>query len=472
VILPSLILNLGRIAAAGLGFLFHLIAARSLGAAGYGAFTASLALVSLWALVMEGGIGVALTRQAAADRQRLAWFPRMVLWRTWLALGGVAGAVVSAIVLGFPPHVVGLVAIMAVGMAATSSMWLGYAVFRSMGWFTWEAVVSALQKLILVLLTAAALPLATSPVVAALAFTSSLVIGGVIAITRAWQAVGRVRAAHPSAQGPPSGFFLRSCVPLLLIQLLTMLYLRIDQILLLQLRGPEETGLYAVAFRPIEALLFIVGGTMTVLFPRLARSVQAAPMAFRADFVRAWQVLWVGGLIIAVNGWLWAAGWLPFVFGRAYAPAETQLHLLLGALPFAYVSHLSQHSLVAAGRERSFAILVAGCAGVNLGLNVLLIPRWGATGAACATLGTEAVLLAGCVFSLGEIRRSIPLASTLAAAGLAALAVGIGWWVLPASPWGRVVLALAVSVACWQAGGPWSLARLRARSRSPRYSER
>ena len=183
----SLVLDAGLVLAAAFGVLFHLMAARGLGPVTYGAFTASLSYVTLWAIVMEGGIGLALTREVSADPRRLAWVADFARWRRRLLWLGAAGAVASAGLVRFEAQVVGLVAILAVGMAALSSMRLAFAIFRALGRFTQEAVLSTAQKALLVLLTAAALALGTGVEGVAVAFTLSYAITAVPALTRAWR---------------------------------------------------------------------------------------------------------------------------------------------------------------------------------------------------------------------------------------------------------------------------------------------
>jgi O-antigen/teichoic acid export membrane protein len=459
----SLVVDAGLVLAAAFGVLFHLLAARGLGPDTYGAFTASLSYVTLWAVVMEGGVGLALTREASADSRRLAWAFDFARWRRRLTWLGAAGAVASAALLGFEVRVVGLVAILAVGMASLSFMRLGFAIFRALGRFTWEAVASTAQKALLVLLAAGAFTLGTGVEGVAAAFTLSYAIIAVPAVTRAWRAARLALDAAANGEHPPAGFFLRTCAPLFAVELLTGLYFKTDQVLLLRLRGAGETGLYAAAFRILEALLLLLAGVMTVLFPRLAASARSAPDLFRADFARAWRTLWVCALIVAVNGWLWAASLLPAVFGPAYAPAQGLLHVLLGAIPLMYVNYLITQSLVAAGRERFYAVAAGLCAALNVGLNLLLIPRWGATAAAWITVGTEAVLFVSCGFGLRGLALRMPLSSTALAGVGATLVVAGGWWALADRPFARCLLALVVSIAAWETMAPWSLRELLAR---------
>jgi O-antigen/teichoic acid export membrane protein len=453
-------LTAGLLISAGLGFAFHLMAGRGLGPGGYGAFAASLTYAALWAIVMEAGISVALIREGAADPGRLAWTPRLALWKLGLGLAGTAGALASAWLAGASPEVLLLVGIMAPAMIGLTGLRLAFAVFRVVGAFEWEAALASLQKVALLLLAAGALLIATRPVGVAVAFALSYWASAAVALARAWRELGRTGPAASEPRLPPPGFLLRVCAPLFAIDLLTGLYFKVDQIILLHLRGPEETGLYAAAYRVIEALLLLVGGVMGALFLRLAATARGEPDVFAAHFARAWIALWLGGLVLAVNGWLWAARLLPVAFGRAYAPAQAQLLILLGAVPLSYVNYLLTQSLIAMGRERFYAAGAGVCAAFNIGLNLLLIPRAGASGAAWASLATEAALLLICLGGLGGVARNVPLAPTLlggAASGLAGVGGGA---LLAESPGLSALLALAVSIGLWEALSPWPLWRL------------
>ncbi len=134
-----------------------------------------------------------------------------------------------------------------------------------------------------------------------------------------------------------------------------------------------------------------------------------------------------------------------------------------------YVNYLLTQSLIATGRERFHAIGAAVCAGVNLGLNLLLIPTWGPAGAAWATVATEGTLLGICLSGLGQLARIIPLGPTLLTGAAAGLTVAGGWWGLPDRPLSQGVLALVVSAVVWEAASPGPLRTLLsgARARKP-----
>lgn len=94
-------------------------------------------------------------------------------------------------------------------------------------------------------------------------------------------------------------------------------------------------------------------------------------------------------LPVAAGGCLVAGGLMHAVFGAEYAASALPLRILIWSVVAAWTRTVSTYSLIALHQQRFVLRTTAWSAGVNLGLNALLIPRWGMAGAATATLATE-----------------------------------------------------------------------------------
>jgi O-antigen/teichoic acid export membrane protein len=92
-----------------------------------------------------------------------------------------------------------------------------------------------------------------------------------------------------------------------------------------------------------------------------------------------------------MGGSLLAGALVQLVFGGSYAPAGAPLRILLWCIPVGLLRSVAHSALIARGRQDQLLLSVAWAAGINLILNFALIPRWGMTGAAIATVGTETV---------------------------------------------------------------------------------
>ncbi len=181
-----------------------------------------------------------------------------------------------------------------------------------------------------------------------------------------------------------------------------LLNFRTDQIILGFLASEATLGIYAVAVNASEALLYLPAATATALLPIAARAdphvqVEQALRAFRST------VLVTTGLVLvaAVLGPLL----LPVLFGSAYdASVEPFLLLLPGAFGFAATAIFSSALMASSSPGRSslgpFVSLVVG-----IGLDLLLIPRFGASGAAAAA---SVAFLAGGYVALVMFRSKHP----------------------------------------------------------------
>jgi O-antigen/teichoic acid export membrane protein len=231
----------------------------------------------------------------------------------------------------------------------------------------------------------------------------------------AWTAAEGIRAAAYLGQSV-RGVSLGRIDPRLLVRavrfgsrlwvgsLARFLNFRTDQILMGFLASEAALGVYAVAVNASEVLLYLPAATATALLPVAARSESGlrAEQTLRA-FRSAAVVTLVAAVVAAIAGPLL----LPIVFGSAFGASVTPfLWLLPGALGFAAIAVFS-NALVAGSAPglSSVGALVALVVGIVL--DFVLIPRFGATGAAVAA---SVAFVAGGVAALVVLRRQSPFA--------------------------------------------------------------
>jgi O-antigen/teichoic acid export membrane protein len=172
------------------------------------------------------------------------------------------------------------------------------------------------------------------------------------------------------------------------------LHLRIDQYLIAFLLGsPAQVAFYAIGVNLVSLLLKIPDATGTVLFPRLAASEQRDAHAATVRVCRNTIFLTaLGVMALAVV----APVAIPILYGHRFDRAiRPMLILLPGALMMALYQILTRSFTSHARQEINImAALIALC--LNVGLNLLLIPRFGIEGAALAnglSYGTAALIL-------------------------------------------------------------------------------
>lgn len=199
---------------------------------------------------------------------------------------------------------------------------------------------------------------------------------------------------------------LRDGWPLMLSAIVIMVYLRIDQVMLGQLVGEREVGIYAVAVRLAEAWYFIPTALFWSVFP----GIVAAKMDDEALFYRRLQKLYnqtaALAYVVALPVSLLATWLVPWLFGADYQRAGTMLAVLIWANVFVGLEMARSAFLTAMNWTRLYLLTVGlGCV-INIGLNLWLIPAYGGMGAVIASLVAYWFAVHGSCFLFPPLRRT------------------------------------------------------------------
>ena len=245
---------------------------------------------------------------------------------------------------------------------------------------------------------------------------------------------------------------VRAGIPIGMVALLFTILLRVDQTMLSFLAegGNREVGLYAAAFRLIEATMFIAWAFGGAIMPWLSR--QDSPERVARGYALGTKVLTAVLLPIALAFVLLAEPLIDLLYGARYDEAVVPLRLLGATTLFVGLNQMASVVLIARDRPALFTRLLAATAVLNIALNVALIPAQGATGAATAAFISGALLLVGGmaiiareVGSTGFVR---PFASpALAGMAMTAAIFLTGLPLVPAALVGSVAYVLVLGLA-------------------------
>jgi lipopolysaccharide/colanic/teichoic acid biosynthesis glycosyltransferase len=189
--------------------------------------------------------------------------------------------------------------------------------------------------------------------------------------------------------------------------LLTLLNLRFDFVFLAALAGPATLGIYAVASKYAEVLRLLPIAAYWVLYPRFARSEAAvAAASSRRLMPRAGAITAVTSLPLAM-----AAGVaVPALFGETFRAAVLPAQILLVGLAAEGVAGVATAFLYGRGRPGLNSLAAGSGVLVTVVLDVILIPRFGAVGAAIASSAAYLTTTLTLVAWYRHVTRSMPSA--------------------------------------------------------------
>lgn len=174
--------------------------------------------------------------------------------------------------------------------------------------------------------------------------------------------------------------------PLCISTFASMLFLRIDQVLLGTLSNNYQVGIYAVAVKMLELWYFIPIALYSASFPLIVDAYNKSKEKFEIRMrLFSFTVFWLAVTIIIVT-LLFGESMIELLFGNKYYESVQVLKILICSLVVTYLGY-TMHQYLVVFNQMKFGLLnnVVNCI-INILLNLLLIPKYGANGAAVASL--------------------------------------------------------------------------------------
>ena len=158
-----------------------------------------------------------------------------------------------------------------------------------------------------------------------------------------------------------------------------------------------EIAIYAIPFSIVSALLLLPWAIAYALAPAVATLWGAGEVnRIRSGFSRATRLILLLTLVMTGLAVALLPAAIRLVHGSAFAGAGRVLVILVSTLPFVPLAMLCSSFLLAIGRQWGLTIFGTVAAVLSIGLDLLLIPHFGAVGVAIAN-------------SVAQVAGSIPL---------------------------------------------------------------
>lgn len=160
------------------------------------------------------------------------------------------------------------------------------------------------------------------------------------------------------------------------------LHYRVDQVMIRHMLGVGELGIYTVSVNIAELLFLIPASVTTALTGRLFNTADdGSGKRVTALTVKLTLYVCVGLALIGIP----ASLLIPLLYGKAFATAVSSTMILLGGVVLASVAKVSAPWYFTTGRPGAHLLITFVTLLINGGLNYLLIPRMGISGAALAS---------------------------------------------------------------------------------------
>ncbi len=186
---------------------------------------------------------------------------------------------------------------------------------------------------------------------------------------------------------------LRESAPFALLSLFMAVYWRIDSVMLERMldKGAESAGIYAQAFRLLDAAAMIPYLFAVILLPMFSRMLSRGIEALQLLKFSA-LLVFIPAFAVSLISLLYSAEIMDLLYLEHVSESARVLSILMaGYVPVAVIYIFSTY-LTAMGKMRLLNVM-AGCGMlINLLLNFYLIPRMGVRGSAIASVSVQLIM--------------------------------------------------------------------------------
>ncbi len=364
-------------------------ATRKLGIEGWGVFSYALAFVSFFYILGDFGINTFITREMSKDNANKY---KYLATSFILKIGLLLVLFVASLLLG--PHIgkikLGFDMIVAVSLIffADSVREFALAINRSLGKMEREAFSKVLMNALIAILGIILIIKKATPLSLAVAYA----VGSIIAtIYIVWS----IRAEFKKIEWYVSKESLRIIYhfswPIIIISLFSFVF-NIDSIMLGQLRSAAEVGLYSAAQRIVQFTAIIPAFIAMAAFPILSKN-ESDNEKMGSMLEKILAVVFAIGIPITIGGFLLSTSLMSFVFGHEYTTGGLTLGILMVSLLASFPNIILTNVIFSKNLQRTFIAATSLGVLANIILNLLLIPPFGAIGAAIAVTATQGLIM-------------------------------------------------------------------------------
>jgi len=172
--------------------------------------------------------------------------------------------------------------------------------------------------------------------------------------------------------------------------LMVTLFQNTDHVMLKIMEGDAANGIYTAAITCAGVASFVYAAIVESVRPVIFANKKAGTLEYESSISKLYCVLIYLSLLQGLVFSVLAKPIVGFLYGDAYASAVPVLRILIWYLAFSQMGRIRNIWILAEEKQELLWKINLTGALVNVAINAVLIPFWGASGAAFASLLTQA----------------------------------------------------------------------------------
>lgn len=171
--------------------------------------------------------------------------------------------------------------------------------------------------------------------------------------------------------------------------MMVAIYGQTDKFMLKQMLDETSVGYYSLASTVNLMWVFVLQAIIDSMYPTIMNLYGKDKKQFERKNRQLYAIVIYVSMAAAVCFVIFAPLVIRILYGDAYLPAVGPLRVITWYTIFSYLGVARNAWIVCMNKQKYLKYMYLSAAFINIGLNYIMIPLWGASGAALASLLTE-----------------------------------------------------------------------------------
>ena len=171
--------------------------------------------------------------------------------------------------------------------------------------------------------------------------------------------------------------------------MMVAIYGQTDKLMIKQMMTETDVGYYATAVAICNMWVFVLMAIKDAMYPTILRLYKIDREAFNKKNRQLYCIIFYISVIVSLIFTVFGGLIVRILYGEEFLPATMPLKIITWYTAFSYLGVARNAWIVCENKQKYLKYMYVGAAMLNVGINAILIPIWGVSGAAFASLITQ-----------------------------------------------------------------------------------
>lgn len=188
-------------------------------------------------------------------------------------------------------------------------------------------------------------------------------------------------------------YLIKESLPFAMTSIFGVVAFQVDQVFLSLLSGNAAVGYYSVAYRLMQALMFIPSVYTISILPVFSRLHISSRKSLKFGYSKSFKYLTILGLPIAVGVTLLSKDIIILLYDSGFTPSIIVLQIVIWAIPIIFLNFLLSSTIASINKQHDTVKIIFFSMILNVILNLIFIPTYSYIAASIITVITELFVL-------------------------------------------------------------------------------